>query len=68
MQLILYSNFNLQGVKSYSIVILTDPAIHSMTPGCYGFTDHDESGIKRFFKTHKCGQFCIQMSLNHQLP
>ncbi|XP_065894435.1 alpha-protein kinase vwkA-like isoform X1 [Dysidea avara] len=59
---------DLQGVKSYSIVILTDPAIHSMTPGCYGFTDHDESGIKRFFKTHKCGQFCIQMSLNHQLP
>ena len=57
-----------QGVLSYSTVILTDPAIHSTTPGFYGFTDHGEEGIKRFFKTHKCGDFCIQMGLKSQLP
>ena len=48
--------------------MLTDPAIHSMTPGCYGFTDHGPSGVKRFFKTHKCGNTCIQMGLNNCLP
>jgi len=59
---------SLQGVNSYSVVMLTDPAIHSMTPGCYGFTDHGPSGIKRFFKTHKCGNTCTWMGLNSCLP
>ena len=38
----------IQGVLLYSTVILTDPAIHSTTPGSYGFTDHGEAGVKNF--------------------
>ena len=57
-----------QGVQSHSTVILTDPAIHSSIPGFYGFTDHGDVGIKNFFKTHQCKDFCIQMGLNNQLP
>ena len=55
-------------MQSYSTVILTDPAIHSTMPGFYGFTDHGDAGIKKFFKTHQCGNFCTQMGLNCQLP
>ena len=59
---------NPQGVQSYSTVILTDPAIHSTMTGFYGFTDHGDAGIKKFFRTHQCGNFCTQMGLNSQLP
>lgn len=56
------------GSAIISTIILTDPAIHSTMPGFYGFTDHGEAGINKFFKTHQCGNLCTQIGLNNQLP
>ena len=60
--------FYVQGVKSGTGMTLTDPAIHSSDIlGFNGFTDFGEAGIKSFFKSHICGNFCIQMGLNNHL-
>ena len=60
---------DLQGIKSGATrVTLTDPAIHSTTAGTYGHTDHGNGGILRFFRTHVCGDVCMGMGLNSQLP
>ena len=60
---------DLQGVESGSgRVTLTDPAIHSHTPGGYGPTDLGRKGIQSFFKTHVCGMVCGGMGLNTQIP
>eukprot|EP01084_Bolivina_argentea_P044239 81436_1 len=57
-----YSNKTLllcdaQGVRSYDAYYLTDPAIHSLWQG-YGDTDWGIEGIKDFFSTHICNEFC----------
>eukprot|EP00826_Nyctotherus_ovalis_P031897 TRINITY_DN2567_c0_g2_i1.p1 TRINITY_DN2567_c0_g2~~TRINITY_DN2567_c0_g2_i1.p1 ORF type:complete len:574 (+),score=226.35 TRINITY_DN2567_c0_g2_i1:195-1916(+) len=43
---------------------LTDPAIHSMMyKEHFGETNHGKLGILRFFKTHKCNEYCKRLYL-----
>ena len=60
---------DLQGVNSEANhVTLTDPAIHSLSAGCYGPTDLGQQGVQSFFKTHLCGDICRAMRLNGEIP
>eukprot|EP01133_Synstelium_polycarpum_P009750 gene9750-11386_t len=43
---------DLQGVKVSGGLLLTDPAIHSVTSHRFGVTNLDSAGMKRFFDTH----------------
>ncbi len=44
--------------------LLTDPAIHSIyRKKSYGITDMSKRGVLRFFKTHKCNDFCKKLNL-----
>ncbi|MDR3549276.1 MAG: hypothetical protein P4M11_13610 [Candidatus Pacebacteria bacterium] len=44
--------------------LLTDPAIHSIYhKKNYGLTDLGKLGVIRFFKTHKCNDFCKKLKL-----
>ncbi|KAJ8604959.1 hypothetical protein CTAYLR_006883 [Chrysophaeum taylorii] len=49
---------------------LTDPAIHSRGPQGRrnGPTDAGDSGIARFFKTHRCNALCRHLGLAPPLP
>jgi Alpha-kinase family len=62
---------DLQGVYNTSTVPpkfeLTDPAIHYRSKKrrmVYGRTDKGESGIRLFFKTHKCSDLCKLVNLS----
>ena len=55
---------DIQGVKDKNQYSLTDPAIHSDTPGKYGETDLGLiEGMKAFFKKHKCEGYCSKLGL-----
>ena len=53
---------DLQGIEEKDQFILTDPSIHCIEPK-FGRTNIGETGIKQFFKTHRCGSVCEAMKL-----
>lgn len=56
---------DIQGVRSGSNYLLTDPACHKLgTEGVeFGDANHGELGMRNFFKAHKCNRFCNEMGL-----
>ena len=54
---------DLQGVRTDSGVLITDPAIHAREFWKYGKTNFGPKGIRNFFKTHQCTKFCKKMGL-----
>ncbi|GMT16046.1 hypothetical protein PFISCL1PPCAC_7343 [Pristionchus fissidentatus] len=44
-------------------VLLTDPAIHCEDRTRYGPMNHGPGGMKNFFATHKCNEFCKKLGL-----
>ncbi|GMT16702.1 hypothetical protein PFISCL1PPCAC_7999, partial [Pristionchus fissidentatus] len=44
-------------------VLLTDPAIHCKDLIRYGSMNHGPGGMKNFFATHKCNEFCKKLGL-----
>ncbi len=54
---------DIQGVKSGSKLILTDPAIHCKNVLKFGNTNLGVRGIKKFFELHTCNEICITMKL-----
>jgi len=61
---------DLQGVRTDRGVLLTDPAIHAKEFWKYGMTNLGPKGMRRFFKTHHCNDFCKEMRLekNYRQP
>lgn len=59
---------DLQGVKSGSRLILTDPAIHHINILRYGSTNLGVRGIQMFFRVHKCNNICRALKLDKELP
>eukprot|EP00826_Nyctotherus_ovalis_P065225 TRINITY_DN9583_c0_g1_i15.p1 TRINITY_DN9583_c0_g1~~TRINITY_DN9583_c0_g1_i15.p1 ORF type:complete len:589 (-),score=160.73 TRINITY_DN9583_c0_g1_i15:186-1952(-) len=57
---------DIQGIESRSgELTITDPAVHSILyKGRFGNTNHGKIGIMRFFKTHKCNNFCKKLFLS----
>ena len=53
---------DLQGIKENDQFILSNPSIHCIEPK-FGRTNIGETGIKQFFKTHRCGSVCEVMKL-----
>ena len=53
---------HLQGIEENDQFILTNPSIHCIEPK-FGRTNIGETGIKQFFKTHRCGSVCEVMKL-----
>ena len=53
---------DLQGIKENNQFILSNPSIHCIEPK-FGRTNIGETGIKQFFKTHRCGSVCEVMKL-----
>ena len=47
--------------------ILTDPAIHSRDSSRFGGTNLSTLGMKRFFDTHRCNQFCHKLALTRPI-
>lgn len=54
---------DIQGVKTRTGVLLTDPAIHDKNVLLYGATNLGMRGIQKFFKSHRCNEICIRMGL-----
>ncbi|GMT02172.1 hypothetical protein PENTCL1PPCAC_24346 [Pristionchus entomophagus] len=44
-------------------VHLTDPAIHSKDRTRFGIMNHGVDGMKKFFETHSCNEFCKALGL-----
>ena len=55
---------DLQGKKSASTFLLTDPVIHSKDLIRFGRTNLGPTGVAKFFKTHICSHVCKAMGLN----
>lgn len=51
------------GGKGQTGVLLTDPAIHCKDNTRYGSMNHSIGGMKNFFATHTCNQFCKKLGL-----
>ncbi|XP_038062567.1 alpha-protein kinase 1-like [Patiria miniata] len=51
---------DLQGVRSSSRYMFTDPAVNSSSTklGLYGSTDLGKAGIVKFFLKHRCNELC----------
>lgn len=49
---------DLQGVRSSTSYLLTDPVIHSDTRLRFGPTDFGPEGVSLFFSTHVCNDVC----------
>ena len=58
---------DLQGVRTESGVLITDPAIHAREFWKYGRTNFGPKGIRYFFKTHRCTKFCKKMGLEQSI-
>lgn len=54
---------DIQGVKTTTGVLLTDPAIHDKNILLHGATNLGAKGIKLFFQHHKCNHICLKMGL-----
>lgn len=55
---------DIQGVRTSSGYILTDPCVHSTRdPDGYGISDLGMVGIEEFFMRHKCNDLCIDLGL-----
>jgi len=55
---------DIQGVIQENELIITDPAIHSyVLKDRFGETNHGKIGMMRFFKTHKCNDYCKKLDL-----
>jgi hypothetical protein len=50
--------------------VLTDPVVHYVSSSGRrhknGATDKGVEGVKRFFRTHKCGALCKRMGLQER--
>ena len=57
---------DLQGMKSGSTFLLTDPVIHCKDLLRFGRTNLGPTGVSKFFKTHVCNQVCKAMGLKPQ--
>jgi hypothetical protein len=62
---------DLQGVwNSSDGFVLTDPVVHYVSSSGKrhknGATDKGQEGVKRFFRTHKCGALCKRMLLTER--
>eukprot|EP00826_Nyctotherus_ovalis_P008493 TRINITY_DN12201_c0_g2_i1.p1 TRINITY_DN12201_c0_g2~~TRINITY_DN12201_c0_g2_i1.p1 ORF type:complete len:417 (+),score=108.74 TRINITY_DN12201_c0_g2_i1:139-1389(+) len=55
---------DIQGVYKNDSLIITDPAIHSLFyRDHFGYTNHSQIGILRFFQTHFCNEYCKKLKL-----
>jgi hypothetical protein len=61
---------DLQGVKDGNMFQLTDPVIHCRHPEKYKLsgTNLMFHGMRRFFTTHKCSEFCRKFGLSQVNP
>jgi len=60
---------DIQGVYNDDHLIITDPAIHSLLfKDRFGYTNHAKVGMLRFFRTHKCNDYCKQLKLLNLEP
>ena len=57
---------DLQGKKSNSTFLLTDPVIHCKDLIRFGRTNLGPTGVSKFFKTHTCSHVCKAMGLRLQ--
>ena len=58
---------DLQGVRTGTGVLLTDPAIHAREFHKYGKTNLGPKGMRKFFETHYCNGFCKEMKLEQSI-
>lgn len=49
--------------RSKNTFLLTDPAIHYVDVTYFGNTNMGKAGMRKFFETHNCNEFCRQMRL-----
>jgi len=55
---------DVQGVFNGYNLVITDPAIHSVLfKDKFGYTNHGKVGILRFFRTHRCNEYCKRSKL-----
>jgi len=55
---------NIKGVFHDDHLVITNFAIHSILfKERFGYTNHGEVGILRFFQTHKCNHYCKKLKL-----
>ena len=59
---------DLQGVKSGTRLMLTDPAIHYTNILCHGNTNLGIRGIQMFFQVHECNDICRALKQDKELP
>eukprot|EP01031_Cornospumella_fuschlensis_P028362 gene28362-34241_t len=48
--------------------LLTDPALNSIKLQKFGRTNMAVKGYMKFFSSHKCNQYCIQMNIDKERP